>query len=181
MIGVSAGLRGRGNWLWEGSNRSEMTRIGMESCRQLLGILVILVKGFLAKAFVVFFHEWNEWKNPQFNFSSQDLKFWQEKLFCGVFSWVKWVKKSTIQLNNINHSFEWFWIMWKILFMKPLKIKPYLSRYIHEEIWHDICCHYFTNPEGNTPANSLPFFYRVKVKLCKNIIFLLHYVIIIVT
>ena len=88
---------------------------------------------------------------------------------------------STIQLNNINHSFEWFWIMWKILFMKPLKIKPYLSRYIHEEIWHDICCHYFTNPEGNTPANSLPFFYRVKVKLCKNIIFLLHYVIIIVT
>ena len=23
--------------------------------------------------FVVFFHEWNEWKNPQFNFSSQDL------------------------------------------------------------------------------------------------------------
>ena len=101
--------------------------------------------------FVVFFHEWNEWK------------------------------KSTIQLNNINHSFEWFWIMWKILFMKPLKIKPYLSRYIHEEIWHDICCHYFTNPEGNTPANSLPFFYRVKVKLCKNIIFLLHYVIIIVT
>ena len=23
--------------------------------------------------FVVFFHEWNEWKNPQFNFSSQNL------------------------------------------------------------------------------------------------------------
>ena len=22
---------------------------------------------------MVFFHEWNEWKNPQFNFSSQDL------------------------------------------------------------------------------------------------------------
>ena len=35
---------------------------------------------------VVFFHEWNEWKNPQFNFSSQNLRIernffkWDRKL-----------------------------------------------------------------------------------------------------
>ena len=32
--------------------------------------------------FVVFFHEWNEWKNPQFNFSSQNLS-----IECNFFRW----------------------------------------------------------------------------------------------
>ena len=32
--------------------------------------------------FVVFFHEWNEWKYPQFNFSCQNLS-----IECNIFKW----------------------------------------------------------------------------------------------
>ena len=32
--------------------------------------------------FVVFFHKWNEWKSPQFNFSCQDLS-----IECNFFKW----------------------------------------------------------------------------------------------
>ena len=49
---------------------------------------------------VVFFHEWNEWKNPQFNFSSQDLSI--ERNF------FKWDGKVT----KISHLL--FHRIWKI-------------------------------------------------------------------
>ena len=32
--------------------------------------------------FVVFFHEWKEWKNSQFNFSSQNLSMYSIRTFC---------------------------------------------------------------------------------------------------
>ena len=45
--------------------------------------------------FVVFFHEWNEWKNLQFNFSSQDLSI--ERNF------FKWDGKVTKILHLLFH------------------------------------------------------------------------------
>ena len=45
--------------------------------------------------FVVFFHEWNEWKNPQFNFSSQNLSI--ERNF------FKWDGKETKILHLLFH------------------------------------------------------------------------------
>ena len=53
--------------------------------------------------FVMFFHEWNEWKNPQFNFSSQYLSI--ERNF------FKWDGKVT----KISHLL--FHRMWKIIFL----------------------------------------------------------------
>ena len=47
------------------------------------------------RCFVVFFHEWNEWKNLQFNFSSQDLSI--ERNF------FKWDGKVTKILHLLFH------------------------------------------------------------------------------
>ena len=54
--------------------------------------------------FVVFFHEWNEWKNPQFNFSSQNLSL--ERNF------FKWDGKVTKIWRLLFHR------IWKKMFMK---------------------------------------------------------------
>ena len=52
------------------------------------------------KCFVVFFLEWKEWKNPQFNFSNQNLSI--ERNF------FKWDGKETKKLHLLFHR------IWKI-------------------------------------------------------------------
>ena len=56
--------------------------------------------------FVVFFLEWNEWKNPQFNFSSPNLSI--ERNF------FKWDGKETKILHLLFHR------IWKKLFLRAL-------------------------------------------------------------
>ena len=59
--------------------------------------------------FVVFFHEWNEWKNLQFNFSSQNLISIERNFF-------KWDGKVTKILHLLFHR------IWKNYFL----VSPYI-------------------------------------------------------
>ena len=69
--------------------------------------------------FVVFFLEWNEWKNPQFNFSSQNLSL--ERNF------FKWDGKVT----KIKHLL--FHRIWKNSFLNE-EIVDYKSKYIYRKL-----------------------------------------------
>ena len=53
--------------------------------------------------FVVFFHEWNKWKNPKFNFSSQNL--------CIERNFFKWDGKETKILHLLFHR------IWKNIYI----------------------------------------------------------------
>ena len=60
--------------------------------------------------FVVFFHEWNEWKNPQINFSSQDLSI--ERNF------LKWDDEKGTKISHLL-----FHRIWKNTFLKSRTIE----------------------------------------------------------
>ena len=60
--------------------------------------------------FVVFCHEWNEWKNPQFNFSSQNLSIernfskWDGKVtkkLEKIIPWTIWISFSWVSLHHL--------------------------------------------------------------------------------
>ena len=76
------------------------------------------------RCFVMFFHEWNEWKNPQFNFSSQYLSI--ERNF---FKWDgKVTKISHLLFHRIRKNFFFFYFFEKkekkcsVFFLKKLII-----------------------------------------------------------
>ena len=64
--------------------------------------------------FVVFFLEWNEWKNPQFNFSSQNLSI--ERNF------FKWDGKETKILHLLFHR------IWKKYFLILVLFDVYMQK-----------------------------------------------------
>ena len=66
------------------------------------------------------------------------LKFWLEKLFCGVFSRVKWVVNPQINFSRQNLSIECNFFKWD---GKVTKI----SHLLFHRIWKKICVVWFSH------------------------------------
>ena len=108
--------------------------------------------------FVVFFHEWNEWKNPQFNFSSQNLS-----IECNFF---KWDGKETKISHPLFHR-----IRKKIFFNKFLEMLIFVKTMIlFEKNWNSTILLYICRSNAQSLKSFFFFtkdfqFYRRQINL----------------